>query len=112
MSVLASIIDRSISGSFSSNASSVGAYTFYFCSKLSSVSLPNATYIGDSVFVGCSNLTTISVGTRRSGVCQLGSNAFNGCTNLTNIYVPASLVNSYKSATNWSNYADKIKATP
>ena len=28
------------------------------------------------------------------------------------IYVPADLVDSYKSATNWSTYADKIFAIP
>ena len=69
--------------------------------------------IDNYAFYGCSNLTTIYVGTNTSTVCTLSNtNAFNRCTSLTNIYVPASLVNSYKSATNWSNYADKIKAAP
>ena len=135
MGVLSSIVDKSISGSFSSNvfsigeqafhncskltsvsfpvATSIGLYAFYGCRGLTEVSFPKATSIGIKAFYNCSNLTTIYVGTNTSTVCTLSNTtAFNKCTNLTNIYVPASLVDSYKSATNWSNYADKIKATP
>ena len=132
MGVLASIVDRSISGSFSSNVFSIGNYAFDSCSKLTSVSFPVATSIGDSVFYGCSgltevsfpvvtsideyalqfcsSLTTIYVGTESDTVCTLSSTtAFNNCPNLTNIYVPESLVDRYKSATNWSSFASKIK---
>ena len=133
MSVLSSIIDRSISGSFSSdvfnignsafrgcssltsvsfpNVISIGTNAFYNCSGLTSASFPNATNIRDSAFYNCSKLTTIYIGTNTSTVCTLASTyVFNSCPNLTNIYVPSSLVDSYKSATNWSNYAGKIKA--
>ena len=113
MGVLSSIVDRSISGSFSSEVFKIGDYAFRDCSNLTSVGIHNATSIGQVAFSGCSSLTTIYVGTNTSTVCTLSNtSAFNNCTNLTNIYVPASLVDSYKSATNWSNYADKIKATP
>ena len=136
MGVLASIVDKSISGNFSSdlffnvkgdafrscndltevsfpNATSIGTYAFSYCSGLTEVSFPNATSIGNSAFYYCNGLTTIYIGANSSKVCTLSStSAFNGCTKLNNIYVPASLVNSYKSATNWSSYADKIKAIP
>ena len=93
------------------NATSIGYYVFSGCSSLTSVSFPNATSIAGNAFSDCSSLTTIYVGTNTSTVCTLSdTNAFNNCTNLTNIYVPGSLVNSYNSATNWSSYADKIKA--
>ena len=86
-------------------------YAFYYCSSLTSVSFPNVTSIGEDAFNGCSGLTTIYVGTESDTVCSLSStNAIP--SSVTDIYVPASLVDSYKSATNWSNYADKIKATP
>ena len=105
---------RSCSGLISvsfPNATSIGGSAFESCSKLTSVSFPNATRIGSHAFESCSKLTTIYVGTNTSTVCTLSStSAFNNCTNLTNIYVPANLVDSYKSATNWSNFANKIVA--
>ena len=95
------------------NATSIGAGAFSNCSSLTEASFPNATSIRSSAFYGCSSLTTIYVGTNTSTVCTLSNtNAFTGCNNLTNIYVPASLVRKYKSATNWSSYASKIKAAP
>ena len=106
-------IERSIESIKLSSVTSIGNNAFRFCSGLTSVSIPNATSIGGSAFYGCNSLTTIYVGTNTSTVCKLSStSAFKNCTALTNIYVPASLVDNYKSATNWSNYADKIKAAP
>ena len=90
---------------------SIGDYAFQYCSGLTSVSFPVATSIDDYAFNSCSGLTTIYVGTESDTVCTLShTNAFNNCTNLTNIYVPYSLVDIYKSATNWSSFASKIKA--
>ena len=37
------------------------------------------------------------------------STEFDKCTSLVGIYVPDDLVDSYKTATNWVTYADKIK---
>ena len=104
-------IERSIENIKVSNAASIGDGAFSDCSSLTEASFPNAISIGISAFQNCSSLTTIYVGINISTVCTLSStNAFTNCTSLTNIYVPASLVDSYKSATNWSSYADKIKA--
>ena len=106
-------IERSIESIKLFNATSIGKYAFSSCSNLTEASFPSATSIGNYAFYSCSKLTTIYVGTESDTVCTLSNtNAFSNCTNLTNIYVPASLVDSYKSATNWSNYASKIKATP
>ena len=45
---------------------------------------------------------------RSDTVCTLNStNAFTGTPY---IYVPSALVNSYKTATNWSSYAAQIRA--
>ena len=99
----------------------IGDNAFRECTSLSSVSFPKLTRIDDGsaswlnksgAFYNCTKLTTLYIGTEISSVCTLGTGAFQGCTSLTNIYVPANLVDSYKSATNWSNYADKIKAAP
>ena len=92
-------------------AKSIGEYAFRYCSGLTEVSFPVATSIDGYALQYCSSLTTIYVGTESDTICTLSNtNAFNNCPNLTNIYVPASLVDSYKSATNWSSYADKIKS--
>ena len=93
------------------NATSIGDYAFQNCSSLTEVSIPNAKSIGTYAFDSCSNLTTIYVGTESDTVCTLSSRDAIP-SSVTDIYVPASLVDSYKSATNWSSFASKIKATP
>ena len=107
------IVERKITELEDNKIDVIRNYAFENCSGLTSVSFPKATSIGYGTFRGCSSLTTIYVGTDTSTICTLSStNAFDSCTNLTNIYVPASLVDRYKSATNWSSFASKIKATP
>ena len=102
---------RSLTSVSFPNATSIGSSAFYSCRSLTSVSFPEATSIGQYAFRSCSSLTTIYVGTNTSTVCTLSNtNAFNDCTKLTNIYVPNSLVDGYKSATNWSSYASKIQS--
>ena len=100
----------SLTSVFIPEAKSIGDSAFKDCKSLTEVSFPNATTIGRSAFYNCKNLTTIYVGTNTSTVCKLSdTRAFNNCPNLTNIYVPESLVDKYKSATNWSSFASKIK---
>ena len=89
-------------------AASIGGNAFYGCSKLTSVKLPAATIIRDYAFQGCSNLTTLYIGTESDTVCTLSSKD-SIPSNITNIYVPADLLDPYKTATNWSSFADKIQ---
>ena len=90
-------------------ATSIGNSAFYSCSALTRVSFPVATSIGNSAFSSCSALTTMYIGTESDTVCTL-SNTNAIPSSVTDIYVPEALVESYKTATNWSNFADKIKA--
>ena len=87
----------------------IGSYAFRSCGSLKQVSLPKCSYIGNYAFLFCYELNTITIG--YSGVCSLGSSVFYR-TQITSsagdIYVPASLVNAYKSATNWSQYSNRI----
>lgn len=63
-------------------ASTVGAYAFYGCSNLSSISLPNVEYIMSSAFTYCTNLQSeLSF----SKVKFIGTHAFYKCSNLTKV---------------------------
>ena len=78
--------------------------------SLTTVNLPKCTSIGNDAFRGCTSLTTIIFGADQ--VVHIGNNIF-GKKKKKNgtgyIYVPDNLVDSYKTATNWSAYANQIK---
>lgn len=82
---------------------------FRNCSALETISLPKCSYVSQRAFYSCTNLQTIYMGTERSVVATMThSNALSGCSALQSIYVPASLVDAYKTASNWSYYSSKI----
>ena len=115
-------------------ATSAGGYAFAECRSLTTVNLPALTSIGAAVFDGCKKLTTLDA----PAATSISSVAFRDCSNLTTvilrsktlctlpyntaftataiasgtgyIYVPKALVDSYKAASNWSAYADQIRA--
>ena len=111
-----------------SNVTSIGNGAFQGCSSLACVDgLSNVISIGNSAFQGCSSLAcvdglsnVISIGNYAFYYCtsltklvlsvsappQLGDSAFNSTT--TNIYVPDASLDTYRTATNWSNYASRI----
>lgn len=86
---------------------------FYGCSALESISLPKVTSIPQQSFYNCSKLSQIIVGTEIDTVCSLANvNVFTNtpiASGTGYIYVPDGLVDSYKTATNWSTYANQIK---
>lgn len=111
---------------------SIGYYTFYYCDRLRSISIPDATTkISGGAFSNCKGLTDVTIG---NGVTTINGEAFKYCDRLksvtikattpptlgseafyqTNcpIYVPAASVDAYKTATNWSAYANRIQAIP
>lgn len=110
------------------SVTSIGSWTFAFCKNLTSITIPNSvTKIGEYAFCHCKNLTSITI---PNSVTEIGSYVFWNCSNLksvyckpatpprlyTNttfnnnakIYVPTESVDAYKTATNWSEYADNI----
>ena len=100
-------------------------YGFYRYSSLTTANFPVATSIGSYVFQYCYLLTTVIL-RNTTRVCTLSNtNSFaychhyHGTVNATYnpdglkdgyIYVPASLINSYKVATNWSTFATQFRA--
>lgn len=91
-------------------ATTIGGYAFQRCSRLTSVSFPKVTMISNSAFQSCSSLTTLYL--TGSSLCSLtASTAFTGTgiwSNKGYIYVPSSLVASYKAATNWAFFSNRI----
>ena len=114
---------------------SLGVSAFAECIRLQTISLPKCEYIGNQCFQGAfqSNTTGYDINinlpvcsyigssafywTQRSltltlgydGVVDLPSGSYTfEATTVTSIYVPASLVDAYKSATNWSFYSTQI----
>ena len=91
------------------NVVRMSGYCFANCVSLQTISLPNCSYVSRYAFWNCTNLKTIYMGTARSVVATMNqSNALSSCTALQSIYVPASLVDAYKKASNWSYYSSKI----
>lgn len=90
----------------------VGTHAFYGCTALTTVDVPNVTSISANAFEKCSALIALIL--RGDTVCSLvNTSALTGSAIASGtgyIYVPAALVDNYKAATNWSTYADQIRA--
>ena len=88
------------------------ATLFYNCSNLSIVDIKFTDQLTGymNAFTATPNLHTLIL--RQNFVYPINSAFPSNCglSSSGNIYVPSSLVDSYKSATNWSTQADKITA--
>jgi hypothetical protein len=114
---------------------SCGAYAFYQCSGLESVKMPKLTSISTQTFYSCTKLKHADCGQ----LANIPAQTFNACSALTElilrktgsictlsnvngvnnspigqgtgyVYVPSALVDSYKTAANWSTFANQIRA--
>ena len=91
---------------------SIGSNAFYYCSSLTSITIPNSvTSIGEVAFYNCSSLTSITIPdsvtsierytfwncssltsiTIPDSVTSIGNRAFWNCTSLTSIMIPDSV---------------------
>ena len=90
----------------------LGNYSFSNCSNLEELDVRHCFRI-NSTFANCSSLKTLIL-RKIDGVCILNSSSALKDTLIAKgtgrIYVPISLLDKYKSASNWSTYADKIVA--
>ena len=82
----------------------IGDGAFYFCTRMTSVTIPNSVYtIGFESFYGCAGLTEVII---PNSVTTIGEVAFWGCTGLTSITIPNSVTTIWNDAfynTAWYN---------
>ena len=114
------------------NVTSIADYAFYSCSSLANISIQDGvTSIASDAFGSCFSLSSItipysvtSIAGYAFGSCYgmaeyhmkpttpptlSSTNAFNKIPSDCIIYVPKGSLNAYKSATNWSNYANYMR---
>lgn len=128
------LINGDITHLYSEQVTSIRGYCFYANNVLLSAEFPNVKTVQNNAFQVCQNITTIKL----QSVTNLYANSFRQCYALSTlvigtdtvchmqatsclqntaiangnglIYVPAALVDQYKLATNWTTYADQIRA--
>ncbi len=130
------LVDRTITGVTATDlegVNEIGDYAFYACKSLKSLELPEGierigtaafnscwsvnqpltipstvTYIGGSAFRYCSGMSRIIA--KPTTPPTLGAaNAIQTTSDLSKIIVPYGCGDAYRTATNWSDYADIIE---
>ena len=88
---------------------SIESNTFYSCYSLASITIPDGvTSIKPYVFNNCYSVAFYDFTACTTVPTLASTNAFTGIPADCQIRVPASLVDAWKAATNWSTYADHI----
>ena len=88
---------------------SIGNNTFYSCYSLTSITIPDGvTSIGNNTFRNCYGVAFYDFTACTTVPTLASTSAFNSIPDDCQIRVPASLVDAWKAATNWSTYADHI----
>lgn len=94
-------------------AVAINGNAFYACPKLTTAIFGNAGAIGANCFYSCTSLNALVI-KRTDRYCALMSSGALSNTPISNgkgyVFVPSTLVDTYKTATNWSAYTDQIVA--
>lgn len=86
----------------------IGNYSFYGCSGLTSIFIPNSvTSIGNSAFYNCNGLTSITI---LDSVTSIGNSAFYNCSGVKELTIPCS-ANIYNSSATFYNCTNIEKVT-
>lgn len=101
--------------SFGELSGSIAENTFQDCYNLKTITMNSSvSSIGNDAFSGCTGMREYHI--NRTTPPTLGSEVFNKISPFCKIYVPYSedhsILNAYKTATNWSDYADYIYEEP
>ena len=89
------------------SCANIGIACFQGCLKLKEIKIPVCTNVSNNTFYNCSALEKIFLD-GVTAVPTLGTSALTGTPETLKIIVPDALVDSFKTATNWSTYADRI----
>lgn len=90
------------------SATAIYSNSFNNCYSITSLIIPSTVKsIGNMTFYGCRGIAFCDF-TSHTSVPTLGTNAFRNISSDCQIRVPSSLVDDWKAATNWSDYADQI----
>lgn len=97
----------------------IGDAVFDGCTSLSKIDLGLAETLGEKPFINCESLETLII-RNAAKICTIESPDSNDtwypfdntpiASGTGYIYVPSALVNSYKSASGWSTYANQFRA--
>ncbi len=83
------IPDSVIYGGKTYSVTSIGNYAFYYCTGLTSITIPNSvTSIGNYAFSDCTSLTSITI---PNSVTSIGGDTFRNCSSLTSTTIPNSV---------------------
>ena len=109
------VVDSIIEGTleeFQDNVLNViGKASLADCEKLKYVVLTNVTELKDYAFIDCKALDTLILSSEN--ICVLRYSALSNtpiASGTGYIYVPRALLDTYKTATNWSTYANQFRA--
>ena len=86
---------------------SINSSVFYNCTSLMKVTIPNSvTIINTYAFSGCTNLMSVTL--LSTTPPSLSSNSFNNISEDVKFYCVSSVLDTYKTSTNWNTYADNF----
>ena len=98
-----------ISVTIEKGITSVGAYAFYYCEAVQTVSFPDTVVqIGDYAFYGCKSLTSVRI---PETVTHIGDSAFCYCPNLKNIILLNSKTEIAEQAIGYTPYDSTYSVT-
>ena len=104
-----SIVDRSITEIKDNTLNTIGPYAFAYCKALTLADFPAVTKISSRAFFSATNFAALVLRAEtRATLVNTDALLYNSAERY--IYVPAALVDSYKTATNWSYYETKFRA--
>ena len=104
---------QQLNSAYFPNATHIGVYAFAYCRNLSIASFPKISYIYNNAFMGCSQLYSLYL-LSTSVVTLETSQAFEGTPMARpqegywgTVYVPSNLLDTYKTAPNWSYFVNQ-----